>query len=573
MTQDIGELVEIAAGRKKSGLVLKNARIVNVFTREIQPGDIAVAGDRIAGIGSYEGETEIDLEGRYAAPGLIDGHMHLESSMVMPSEFARVVLPRGTTTVIADPHEIANVCGYEGVKFLLESSRGILLDVYMMLPSCVPATPFDSPGSSFGPEDMAKLMDDRRVLGLGEMMDYRGVVAAREDIMDKLRLFKGRLIDGHAPGLMGRALNAYAAAGIKTDHECGKTDEMLEKLRLGMYVLIREGSAARDLPALIKGVNSGNMRRCLFCTDDRQLEDIIRHGHIDNNVRMAVNSGVDPVSAVTMATFNTAECYGLKDRGAIAPGFIADLVVLDDLTEFKISRVYKKGQPVADELAADGSGQKPLSGFPGRIVNTVRLPKVSADMLKIKMDAPTANVIEIIPGSIVTVKKNRKVSVEDGAFKCISRNDPVKLAVVERHKASGRVGLGLLDGFGLRGGAIASTISHDSHNLIAAGDNDEDLVAAINEIRLNGGGITICSAGRAIKTLPLRIAGLISLKPYEEVQSVLGEMLQIARGMGIPADMDPFMTLSFLALTVIPELRLTDRGLFDVSSESFIDVS
>ncbi len=567
MIHDISELVEIASGRKKAGLVLKNVHIVNVFTQEIQFGDIAVSGNRIAGIGSYSGVEEVDLNGKYAVPGLIDGHMHLESSMVRPSEFARAVVPRGTTTVIADPHEIANVCGLEGVRYLLDSSRDILLDVFFMLPSCVPATPFDSPGASFGTAEMKKLMDDKRVLGLGEVMDYNGVAAAQRGLLDKIELFDGRIIDGHAPGLRGMALNAYAAAGIKTDHECGEVDEMLEKLRLGLYVLIREGSAAKDLSVLIKGVNSANMRRCVFCTDDRQLEDIIKYGHIDNNIRVAVKNGVSPVSAITMATLNTAECYGLKDRGAIAPGYAADIVVLDDLDKFIINSVYKNGRPVGRQ-----EQHKPAF-IPAAVANTVRIKPVDEELLNIKMDTPAANIIEIMPGSIVTKKTVREVTMEDGRFVCRKSSDPVKLAVIERHKATGRIGLGLLDNFGLRGGAIASTVSHDSHNIIVAGDNDRDMLAAINEINKNGGGITICSGGGAVRSLPLDIAGLISSKPYEEVCSVLGEMLGTARNMGVPADMDPFMTLSFLALTVIPEIRLTDRGLFDVSSYSFINVS
>ncbi|NJD04018.1 MAG: adenine deaminase [Ruminiclostridium sp.] len=567
MTYDANELVDIAAGRKKSGLVLKNAEIVNVFTHDVCKSDIAIAGEMIAGIGHYEGLEEIDLDGRYAVPGLIDAHMHLESSMVMPSEFARAVVPRGTTTVIADPHEIANVAGLAGVRFLLDNTRDILLDVFIMLPSCVPATSFDDSGAIFSINDMEKLYNDARVLGLGEVMDFQGIVSGSQDLMQKIKLFSGKIIDGHAPGLTGIDLNAYAAAGIRTEHECSGADEMLEKLRLGFYILIREGSAARDLPALVKAVNPNNLRRCLFCTDDRQLEDIVEHGHIDNNVRLAVRNGIDPVSAITMATLNTAECYGLRDRGAIAPGYLADIVILDSLEEFKIHSVYRKGRPVT---AKSGSPDNMI--IPQNIENTINIKVVTADMFKIKIGNPFVNVIEIVHGSIVTRKTIKKVSVEKGEFKRITPNDPVKLAVIERHKASGRIGLGLLDKFGLREGAIASTISHDSHNIIVAGDNDEDMLAAINGINGNGGGITICSGGRAIKTLPLKIAGLISVKTYQEVYSILGEMLEIAHKMGIPDGMDPFMTLSFLALTVIPELRLTDRGLVDVVEGRFINL-
>ena len=567
MTYNANELVEMASGRKKSSLVLKNANIVNVYTHEIHVADIAISGNRIAGIGRYEGLKEVDLSGRYAVPGLIDAHMHLESSMVMPSEFARAVLLRGTTTVIADPHEIANVAGLPGIRFLLDNSSDILLDVFMMLPSCVPSTPFDSPGAIFGTEDMEKLHNDPRVLGLGEVMDFQGVVSGRQDIMKKLALFSGRLIDGHAPGLSGHALNAYAAAGIRTDHECVEAEEMLEKLRLGFYILIREGSAARDLTALIKTVNSGNLSRCLFCTDDRQMEDILLHGHIDNNVRMAVESGIDAVSAIVMATLNTAQCYGLKDRGAVAPGYVADIVVLDDLREFSISCVYKNGS-----LVDNSSFNRKKPGIPQNIGNTVNIKPVSEEQLQVKLDDMPVCVIELLPGSLVTKRTFQKVSREHGVFVCRTAQDPVKLAVVERHKATGRVGMGLLANFGIRGGAIASTISHDAHNLIAAGDNDMDILTAINVLSSTGGGITICSGGKALKTLPLKVAGIISDNSFEKVHGDLGQMLQIAHNMGIPADVDPFMTLSFMALTVIPELRLTDRGLFDVSRQQFVEI-
>lgn len=568
MTYNAHELVEIAAGRKKSGLVLKNANILNVFTHEIYIADIAISGSHIAGIGQYQGVEEIDLDGRYAVPGLIDAHMHLESSMVMPSEFARAVLAKGTTTVIADPHEITNVSGLPGIRFLLDNSVDILLDVFMMLPSCVPATPFDSSGASFDTADMEKLYYEPRVLGLGEVMDFQGVISGRQDIMGKLALFSGRNIDGHAPGLTGLALNAYAAAGIRTDHECVEAAEMLEKLRLGFYILIREGSAAKDLLALIKAVNKDNLDRCMFCTDDRHLEDILQYGHIDNNVRLAVKNGIDVVSAVKMATLNTALCYGLRNRGAIAPGYLADIIILDDLKEFTINCVYKRGNPIDSGKSGEGT-----FNIPRNIGNTVNIKDVTADKLKIELPNSMANVIELIPGSIVTGKSLRKVSAEKGAFVCKTENDPVKLVVIERHKATGRVGLGLLANFGIRGGAIASTISHDSHNLIAAGDNDEDILAAVNELERVSGGITICSGGRVLKTLPLKVAGLISTQPFEEVRGILEEMLHIAHNMGVPHEIEPFMALSFMALTVIPELRLTDRGLFDVSGQRPADIS
>ncbi len=578
MNKDAGTVAAMAAGRIKSRLVLKNAKIVNVFTGEVNAGDVAIDEGMIVGIGTYQGETEVSLEGRYVVPGLIDGHMHIESSMVLPGEFSNLVVPLGTTTVIADPHEIANVCGLEGIRFLLEQSKDINLDVYMMMPSCVPATPFDNPGSRLDAHDMKELLDDERILGLGEVMDFRGVVEGRADIYEKISLFKGRVIDGHAPGLSGKALNAYAAAGIRTEHECGNTEEMLEKLRLGFYILIREGSAAHDLASLTGGITAANMRRCLFCTDDRHLADIVAEGHIDNNVRMAIRCGIDPIWAVTMATLNTAECYGLMDRGAVAPGYLADLVVLDDLAGFKIHSVYKKGRKVeAAQNRADGEEtnreetvrKAPISN---RIADTVRIKQVTADMLKIPLTDGTATVIEIVPGKILTRKVKRTVDIKDGYFEFTGGDSPLKLAVVDRHRGSGDIGVGLLGNFGLKNGAVATTISHDSHNLIVAGDNDRDIMLAISELAAKKGGITLCSGGKVTGTLSLPAAGLLSEQPYGEVLQVLGEMLKAAHDMGVPEDIEPFMTLSFLALTVIPEIRLTERGLFDVEGNSFIIV-
>jgi len=567
---NLKEKIDMAAGRRKSELVLKNASIVNVFTQEILKGDIALAGDIIVGIGNYEGEKEIDLKGGFAAPGFIDGHMHLESTMVLPSELSAVLLARGTTTVVADPHEIVNVCGIDGIRFIMDQAKKSLLDIFIMLPSCVPATPHDSPGARFDETDMEKLVCEDRVLGLGEFMDFKGVVEGRSDVLKKLKLFRGGKIDGHAPGLSGKALNAYAVAGIRTEHEAGSVEEMLEKLRLGFYILIREGSAAKDLKTLVNGVNSGNMRRCVFCTDDRHLDDILAEGHIDNNIRMAVEAGIDPAAAIAMATLNTAECYGLNDRGAIAPGYLADIVVLEDLKNFKINMVFKSGKiTVGNKGWTAGSGRD--ADVPEWLRNTVRLGSISKDMLDMEMCGPEANIITLVPGSLATVKAVRKVSTENGLFICKEKSDPVKLAVMDRHRASGNIGLGLLDGFGIRCGAIASTISHDSHNLIVTGDNDTDMLLAAEELGSCGGGITICSSGKVLKTLPLPVAGLMSLKPFMEVEQDLIQMLAIARSLGIPYNIEPFMTLSFLALTVIPEIRLTEKGLFDVIQDNYIN--
>lgn len=587
MNSGIGELINTASGRKPADLVLKNARIVNVFTGEILSGDIALAGGRIAGIGEYAGREELDLQGGYALPGFIDAHMHLESSMTMPLEYARAVLPRGTACVVADPHEIANVSGIEGIRFLMEHSRDVGLDIYFMLPSCVPATPFDSPGARLDAFALAELKSADGVLGLGELMDFEGTVGGREDILAKLELFKDRIIDGHAPDLTGRRLNAYAAAGVTTEHECGNTEEMLEKLRLGFYILIREGSAAKNLVELIKAVTPGNLGRCLFCTDDRHPGDILREGHIDNNIRLAVKNGLDPVSAVRMATLNAAQCYGLRGRGAIAPGYVADMVIVDDLEDFHIRRVFKNGKSVEELISAmtaseraganaeagkDASADKSPDVF-SVVLNTVKPGPIDKEKLVIPMKGDMARVIRVKPGSLLTEKIVRKVGTAEGRFARLREDDPLKLAVVERHRASGRVGLGLLDGFGLRRGALASTVSHDSHNMIVAGDNDEDMLLAIKELTSVGGGITAVSGGRVLRTLPLPVAGLLSLKTCEEVNRELTELIGIARGMGVPADIEPFMTLSFLSLTVIPEIRLTDRGLFETSENRLIGIT
>ncbi|MGI6778952.1 MAG: adenine deaminase [Acetivibrionales bacterium] len=570
MTDRISKIIDVAAGREQADVVLKNCNIVNVFTQEIVQGNIAICGDKIAGIGDYSGKHEIDINGCYAIPGLIDSHVHIESAMIVPEQFARAVVPKGTTTVIADPHEITNVCGLDGISFILERSRDLPLNVYIMLPSCVPATPFETSGTRLGAQDLVSLLENERVLGLGEMMDYVGVVSADNAIIEKLTSLNGKIIDGHAPQLGGKSLNAYISAGIRTDHECTTVEEMAEKIRSGLHIQIREGSAARDLKTLIKGVNERNMRRCSFCTDDRHLDAIIKEGHIDNCIRQAVKNGMEPVKAVIMATLNTAECYGLEKLGAIAPGYAADIVVTDNLEDFNIIKVIKSGRLVAENGILT---EEICFAQKGRLHNTVRIDKISKEMFDIKLKSENANVISVQPGSLITRKEIRKVKTDGGLFVCSDSIDVVKLAVVERHRATGNIGLGLLENLNIKNMAIASTVAHDSHNLIVAGDNDADMLAAVQELYEKGGGITICSRGEVIKTLPLPIAGLLSDRPFEEVAGELAEMLDIVYKMGVNKEFEPFMILSFLALPVIPEIRLTDRGLFDVESFSFINIS
>lgn len=563
--------IDLAAGRELPELVLKNCRIVNVFTEEILSGDIAIDCGWIVGVGQYQGIQEIDLKNAYVAPGLIDAHVHLESSMVTPGQFAKAVLPHGTTTVIADPHEIANVCGLNGVRYMLEQSSEIPLDVFVMMPSCVPATPFENSGAVIRAEGMGEMLGHPRVLGLGEMMDYPGVVGARQDVLDKLVVGgAGRMIDGHGPVLTGKNLNAYVMAGVGTDHECSTENEMLQRLRLGMYIQIREGSAAKNLEALIKGVTPQNSRRVLFCTDDRHPGDILSEGHIDNNIRQAIRGGFSAVAAIRMATLNAAECYQLSHLGAIAPGYQADLIVFESLEEMRIAKVFKQGRLVAE----NGEALFDIVERPDdRVLNTVRLQKIVSEQLALKLDSGAVNVIRLLSHSLVTEKVVREVTVRDGVFVHDDQADILKLAVVERHKATGNIGLGLLENYGLKSGAIASTVAHDSHNLIVVGSNDSDMLTAIAEIERIGGGLTIARQGKILGSLPLPIAGLMSDSPLQEVDDKLNELLKIAYGMGVNPQLEPFMTLAFLALPVIPDIKLTDLGLFDVTRFEFMKIS
>lgn len=570
MKEIIKKRIDIAAGRIKSSLVLKNGKIVNVFSGEIIDGDVAIEEGKIVGIGNYEGLEEIDLKGKYVSPGFIDGHVHIESSMATPSEFAKAILPRGTTTIIADPHEIANVCGMEGIQYILESSKNIPLGVYVMLPSCVPATTFENSGAILKAEDLEQLIDEERVLGLGELMDYPNVIRGEESILDKLVMAEGKVIDGHGPVIKDKELNAYVVSGIRTEHECSTAEEMLDRLRLGMYILIREGSAARNLKELIKAVNQDNVGRCLLCADDKHPEDILLNGHIDHNIRLAVEAGISPVNAIRMATINAAQCYGLKNLGAIAPGYDADIVILEDLQNFKVDAVFKKGNLVAKEHKALFTLNPEDHS---KVVDTVNIKPVTEAHLKIKLKSNQVHVMKLLSHSLVTEKVVREVEIEDGFFKYSDHTDILKLAVVERHKATGNIGLGFVENFKLKGGAIASTIGHDSHNLIVIGDNDRDILAAIEEVVKVGGGITIAADGQILKTLELPIAGLMSKEPIEKINEDLGEMLKIAyEKLGVNRDIEPFMTLAFLALPVIPDVKLTDMGLFDVQSFQFIDL-
>jgi adenine deaminase len=478
-------------------------------------------------------------------------------------------VPRGITSIIADPHEIANVKGLDGIKYIIDESEKTPLDVYIALPSCVPATNFENSGAILLAEDLETLLNEETVISLGEMMDYPGVINADDKILDKLVLAKDMIIDGHGPMIKGKDLNAYVVAGVKTEHESSTIEEAEERLRLGMYILLREGSAARDLGNLISLVNKDNLRRFLFCTDDKHPEDLIREGSIDYNIRLAIQKGLDPIDAIRIATLNACECYGLKKKGAIAPGYKADLVVIDNLEEINIKMVFKDGMLV-------GQNNKPLFDpkpyIPEYMKNSVKIGDIKVKDLDLHINGKRANVIGIIPDSLVTEKLVLDVDSEDQIFK-YADNDILKLVVVERHKGTGNIGIGLIKGFNLRYGAIGSTIAHDSHNILVVGDNDRDILLAIKELEDIGGGITLVNDGIVLKSLPLEIAGIMTGGDIDETNNTLKEMISIAYNvLNVNPKIDPFMTLAFMALPVIPKLKLTDVGLFDVEEFKFIQI-
>lgn len=569
LREELKNIIIKAKGEEEAQLVLKNVKLINVFTSEIIKTDVAIDQGKVVGIGSYSGVEELDLTGKYLAPGFIDSHVHIESSMSTPSQFARVIVPRGVTTIVTDPHEIANVKGLDGIKFMIEDSKKTSLDAYFVLPSCVPSTPFENSGAILYAKDLEKLMDDPQVIGLGEMMDYTGVINYDKDVLDKLILGSKKIIDGHGPMITGKDLNAYVAAGVETEHEASTIDEVIERLRLGMYILIREGSATKDLRNIISAVNKDNLSRILFCTDDKHPEDLIHDGTIDYNIRLAIKAGIDPIDAIKIATLNSAQCYGLRGKGAIAPGYDADLVVIDNLDDFNILKVFKKGILVAEDNKALFQSE---AYVPEYMKNSVNIKKVKEEDLEIPMPTNIANIIKVIPDSILTDHIKTDVSVVNGKFE-YSSDDILKLVVVERHKATGNIGVGLIQGFQLKNGAIGSTIAHDSHNIIVVGDNDQDIIAAIEELAHIGGGVTIASRGKVIKSLQLEIGGIMTANPIEETYKILKEMIYLAyNDLNVNKEIDPFMTLAFMALPVVPKLKLTDEGLFKVEEYKFTKV-
>ena len=563
------KLVKMARGKKKADLVLKNCSIVNVFTGMIDKGDIAISDGIILGIGDYLGEREVDYSGHHLVPGLIDGHVHIESSLMTPPGFAKAVIPKGTTTVIADPHEIANVCGLDGISYMLNASKNCPLDVYVMLPSCVPSTDFENAGAILDAKDLKTLMDEAKVLGLGEMMNYPGVFLGNEGVHDKLLAFKNRTIDGHAPGVSGNDLNSYILSGVETDHECVDYKELEEKVSKGMYIHLREGSATRNVAELCRGITANNSRRLMFCTDDKHPTDIVNEGHINYNIKLAIDNGISPITAIQMATINSAQCYGLKHTGAIAPGYKADLVVLDDLGMFSVRDVYKDGVLVSENGLATF---EQIKYEDESVLNTIHLKENQQIDLEMPLNSEYVKVIGLKEDSIITKKVIRKVDVIKGNFSNNPKVDILKLAVIERHKQTGNIGLGLVEGFGLKGGAIGLTIAHDSHNMIAIGDNDRDMKKCVEELRNLTGGICIVKDGQVALSLQLEVGGIMTDAPLDEVTTKLSELEVIARDMGVPKGVDPFMTLAFLALPVIPELKVTDIGLFDANEFKFVEV-
>jgi adenine deaminase len=543
-------------------MVLANASIVNVFTGEIEPGNVAIYGGRIAGVGDYHQAKEIlDLKGRYLAPGFIDGHVHLESSMLDVAQYARAVVPRGTTAIVTDLHEIANVSGLAGMRYVMDSARRLPLEVFLMAPSCVPATNLETSGASLDAAAIRQVLKWKNCIGLGEVMNYPGVIGGDEAMLGKIDLSRGRIVSGHAPGVTGGELNAYIAAGIYSDHESVALDEAREKLERGMFIMIREGSSEKNLEALLPLVTDKTYKRCMFVVDDRSCVDLLRDGDLDAVVRKAITLGLDPVRAIQLATTNPAEHFRLDGLGAIAPGYQADLIVIDDLPTLKIDMVFSQGQLVARA----GETVFPIVKTGGRrLASSVNIKPFGIEALRLAASGETMPVIEIVPGQIITRKRLEKVRNVDGAVMPDVSRDILKLAVVERHKATGNIGLGLVKGFGLKEGALASSVAHDSHNIVAVGTSDEDILAAVTEIEKLQGGLVAVAGGKVLASLALPVAGLLSDEPLEAVVNKLDKLEQVAAQLGTKLP-SPFSTLSFVALPVIPELRLTDLGLVDVN--------
>ena len=557
-------VVEVAAGREDADLVLKNATYVNVYCNTLSHGDIAVANGLIAGMGEdYRGKVEVDVGGKLVLPGFVDAHIHLESSLVSPTEFAKAVLPHGTTTVVTDPHEITNVMGTDGIEYILQATEGLPIDVRVMLPSCVPATPLDESGAALDYRAIDSFYDYGRISGLAEMMDFVGVVAGDRQVLEKIVAAQAhhKKIDGHAPDLTGKALNAYIAAGVYSDHECSNVEDARSKLERGQYIMIREGTAARNLDALLPLLTPQYYTYCMFCTDDKHPNDLLNLGHIDYIVKKAIRAGVDPIIAVKCASHHAARYFLLNNRGAIAPGFLADFVVIDNFDDFNILSVYKKGELMFDgRTLADITPPQIEPSLVKHAHETFHVPHLAAEDFK---ETRPRGVLGMVPGEIVTTDAGYATGVDVGS-------DILKIAVIERHKNTRHIGIGYIKGYGLKSGAVATSISHDSHNIIVVGTNEEDIAAAVNRVVELGGGIVVWDGGQAKGELQLEIAGIMSEEPLRTVNDKLERAKEAAFALGVSRGVDPFMTLSFMALPVIPTLRLTTRGVFDVANQKYV---
>lgn len=572
------EQISVAAGRKKAELVLKHAKIVSVFTETVEEGDIAIEDGIIVGIGNYEGETETDLKGAYVCPGFLDGHIHLESSMVSPSEFERMVLPHGTCAVITDPHEIANVAGTAGIRYMLEATKNLLLDVYFMMPSCVPSTSLDESGAELHMEDLLPFYQNERVLGLAEMMNSYGVVQNVPDCIEKLLKTQecGKQIDGHAPGLSGKGLNAYAAAGVASDHECSEFEEAREKMARGQWIMVRQGTAAQNLKKLMPVFEAPYYQRAMLVTDDKHPGDLIRGGHIDFIIREAVALGADPIRAIKMGTLHTAQYFGLKKQGAVAPGYRADLAVINNLREIQVLKVYKNGHLAAEYgkmlQAETNHNQTWDDEIVRRVFHSFHCRPIRVSDLALKKTGNQIRVIDLVSHELITRERSEEWTERSGLAAGVNpEKDVVKLVALERHKGSGHIGIGFLGNYGLKKGAVATSVGHDSHNLVIAGVTDEDIAAAGNRVLENEGGLAIAADGKVILDLPLRIAGLMSELPVEEVDRRLEAMKAFSRELGVHEDIDAFMTLAFVSLPVIPKLRLNTYGVIDTEQQKVVE--
>ena len=563
----------VARGEEPADLILTNCHLVNVFSGRVEDTDIIIRGSRVAALmptqpggPTHEAREVLDLGGAYVCPGFIDAHVHLESSMVQLQEFIRAVVPRGTTTVILDPHEIANVLGLDGIRYVLESAKWNPLSVFVMVPSCVPASPLETAGAELRSYDLEPFLRDKWVRGLGEVMNYPGVLSRDREMMAKIRIAQHYPIDGHAPGLGGRDLNAYLAAGIRSDHECTRLEEAREKLQKGMYVFIREGTHSRNLHDLLPLVTPANSRRCCFCTDDRNPRTLLEEGHIDSLIRAAIRAGLDPIIAIQMATLNPSERFGLAESGVLSPGRFADMVVFDNFQDFRILKVFRDGRLIAENgHLAPGVQQPP----PITIRSSMNVSWLGLEDFALPAESGQARIIEVIPHQVITGQRVDAVRVVDGRAVSDPARDILKICVVERHQATGDIGKGFVSGFRLQHGAMASSVAHDSHNIVVVGVSDYDIYTAVEAVVKMRGGMVVVSDGQVIARLPLPIAGLMSDQPLEIVLDQLEKLTGAARSLGCTLD-DPFMTMSFLSLPVIPELKLTDRGLVDVNRFDFV---